>query len=326
MNRFKTIVIFCKTLDLGGDPFENEYYWEAYQDLLLSLEARGVQAYFAAGNDTYLGNGVFSVAYTQDAKTTPDKLIRVENVKADLVFDRGYFPGRDVPMLNPLSMHKVGNSKIEIYKHFAQFQPFSVICNNKEELTKAFEQIKGEKVVVKEPEGSGGTFVYIGTREEVAAKVADNRYPVLAQTFMDTSVGVPGLVEGRHDFRMIVCGGEIIGCYLRTPKDGELRANVSKGGKVTHLSVNQVPAEAAEIARKIDEQFKASLRYYSVDMANTPDGWRLIEVDSLVAIQPVATDPTVEYYMNKLADYLVKVCYASSADKAVQPEATAAAQ
>jgi glutathione synthase/RimK-type ligase-like ATP-grasp enzyme len=320
MNRFKTIVIYCKSLELGADPFENDYYWEAYQDCVQELQARGVDAYFAAAG-TYLGNGVFSEAYTIESKSTDtSNLIKHENVKADLVFDRGYFPGRDVPMLNPLSMHKVGNSKIEIYKHFAKFQPMSVICNNREELHKAFEQITGDQVVVKEPEGSGGTFVYIGTRDEVNAKVADNRFPVLAQQFMDTSVGVPGLVEGRHDFRMIVCGGELVGCYLRTPKPGEYRANVSKGGTMTYLSVDDIPPAAASIAHEIDQQFKDGPRYYSVDMANTPDGWRLIEVDSLLALHPTNVDTNLKYLMDKLADYLVKVCYEASTEKNLAKE------
>ena len=313
MKRIKTIVVYCKTLDFGGDPFENAYYWEAYQDLIVGLQNRGIDAYFAKAG-SYAGNGVFAEAYTFEEKSkTTDNLVKHTDVVADLVFDRGYFPGRDVPMVNPPSMHKIGNSKVEIYKHFAQFQPFSVICNNRQELLDALQKITGDQVVVKEAEGSGGSQVYIGTRDEVNAKVADDRFPVLAQTFMDTSVGVPGLVNGRHDFRMIMCGGELVGCYLRTPKDGEYRANVSKGGTMTYLSVNDIPAEAAEIAHQIDEQFKDGPRYYSVDMAHTAEGWRLIEVDSLLALHPVAVDKNLSYLMDKLADYLVKVCLEVSA-------------
>jgi glutathione synthase/RimK-type ligase-like ATP-grasp enzyme len=326
MKRIKTIVVYCKSLELGGDPFENGYYWEAYQDLVVALQARGVDAYFAAG-DSYVGSGMFREAYTLEEKSKDtSNLVRRENVKADMVFDRGYFEGRDVPMVNPLSMHVVGNSKVEIYKHFAKFQPFSVICNNREELQQALQQLKGEKVVVKEAEGTGGSQVYIGTRDEVNAKVQDGRFPVLAQEFMDTSIGVPGLVEGRHDFRMIMCGGELVGCYLRTPKEGEYRANVSKGGTMTYLSVNDIPAEAAEVAHEIDGQFSDGPRYYSVDMAHTPEGWRLIEVDSLLALHPMNLDKNLEYLMNKLADYLVKVCLEFAA-KAEEPTeaATAAA-
>lgn len=308
MKRIKTIVVYCKTLDLGDDPFENVYYWEAYQDLLLALQRRGVDAYFAA-TSSYQGNGKFREAYTiHEKSTTTDNLIKTKDVVADLVFDRGDFPGRDVPMVNPLSMHRVGSSKIEIYQHFARFQPFSVICRNRQELLEAFRQIQGDKVVVKEPEGSGGTQVYIGSRDEVNAKVKDDWFPVLAQTFMDTSVGVPGLVEGRHDFRMIMCGGELVGCYLRMAQDGEYRANVSKGGTMRYLSVQDIPPEAAHIAHEIDETFKSGPRYYSIDMAYTPEGWRLIEVDSYLALHPMAAGSSLEYLMNKLADYLVKVC------------------
>jgi glutathione synthase/RimK-type ligase-like ATP-grasp enzyme len=315
MNRFKTIVVYCKSLELGADPFENGFYWEAYQDLLLALLARGVDAYFAA-EGSYQGAGVFSEAYTLDEKSeTTDNLVKHENIKADLVFDRGYFPGRDVPMVNPLSMHTVGDSKIEIFKHFAKFQPFSVICNNRQELQAAFEQIKGAKVVVKEPQGYGGSKVYIGSREEVNQRMQEGDFPVLAQAFMDTSVGVPGLVEGMHDFRMVVCGGELIGCYLRTPKQGEYRANISKGGTIRYLSVDDIPPEAAAIAHEIDEQFKDGPRFYSVDLAHTTEGWRLIEVDSLLGIYPARSDKNLDYVREKLAEYLVKVCYEVSAEK-----------
>ncbi|HSX34297.1 MAG TPA: hypothetical protein VLF62_01490 [Candidatus Saccharimonadales bacterium] len=315
MNRIKTIVIYCKSLELGQDPFEYDYYWEAYRDQLRGLQQRGVDAYFAA-EGSYVGNGTFAEAFTLEEKDgAPSDLVKAENIVADLVFDRGEFPARDVPMVNSPSMHKVGSSKIEIYKHFPQFQPFSVICANRDELHKAFEQITSAKVVVKEPAGFGGTEVYIGEPEEVDAQVSDAVFPVLAQTYIDTSGGIPGITPGKHDFRMIMCGGELIGCYLRIPKDGEDRANTSKGGRMEFLDVSRIPADAAKIAHQIDELFADALRYYSIDMGLTPDGWKLFEVDSLVGLHPIHMGEPVEYLRDQLSDYLVKVCLDVTADK-----------
>src|SRR6185369_4022044 len=125
----KTIVIFCRTVDPAGYPFNDEFYGEAYLDLLLTLKARGVQAYFAAGNETYLGDGRFSVVYDTDAKKPANEFEEVRDVRADLVFEKGGFTGSGVLVINPEFITHIAGNKILTYEHFKQYQPATVVCN-----------------------------------------------------------------------------------------------------------------------------------------------------------------------------------------------------
>ena len=298
-----TVAIFCRELVLGGDPFSSDYYWQAYLDLLLALKARGLQAYFVTDNNSYLGYGLFRTAYTTDTKTTIEGLTLHNNVQVDLVFDRGGFIGRDVATINPAILQKIGMNKIEMYKHFADLQPDSVVCEKKTEVKAAFSAIDGDKVVVKEPEGCGGKQVYIGPKDKVLRQIPES-FPVLVQEFLDTSAGIPGYISGVHDVRISICGGEFIGFYVRSAKAGSYHSNVSRGGKMVFYDVEQIPPAVAEAARTVDAYFKDFPRYYAVDFMFTPKGWKMLELNPYLALLPATDGPRAEQTLNKLADYL----------------------
>jgi glutathione synthase/RimK-type ligase-like ATP-grasp enzyme len=303
----KTIAIFCDSLAYPGVTFEKESYWEAYSDLLLLLRSRGVKAYFVSDNTTYLGRGIFTEGYTLTRKGRPENLIRVPFIRADVVYNRGSFTGDDLLVINPREVYRLGSDKIAMYEELREYQAFSAICADRTELETALAQIKTDLVVVKKPVSFGGHDVYIGTRKEVLGKMPRDNYPLLAQEFMDTSVGVPGFVKGMHDLRIEMGNGQVWACYLRTPKDGEYRANVALGGTATYIPHTKVPEDVAELARRIDARFGSQPRHYALDFANTPDGWKLIELNSQPGLVPLAENEMVKYAMLQLADYLAKV-------------------
>lgn len=298
------IAIFCRELKEGGDPFSNDYYWQAYQDLLLALQERGAEAYFVTDNNSYRGDGIFTTAYTTSHKIAIAELTPVKNVKVDLVFDRGGFIGRDVLTINPSILIKIGNNKIEMYKHFADIQPYSIICHDRNEAAAAFNKIEGDTIVVKEPEGCGGKEVYIGPKQRVLNQLPD-AYPVLVQEFLDTSAGIPGYVQGVHDIRLSMCDGECIGYYIRSAKEGSLHSNVSQGGTMVFFDVSHIPPEALKAAMKVDAYFKKYRRYYSIDFINTPKGWKMLELNPYLALLPATDGKEAQKTLVRLADYLV---------------------
>lgn len=301
--RSPVVAIFCKEMKLGGEPFTSDYYWQAYQDQLLALKKQGIEAYFVTDNNSYQGDGVFNVAYTTNHKTSIQKLQAEYNVKVDLVFDRGGFIGRDVQTINPALLLKIGNNKIEMYRYFGAFQPLSAICRTRKEIKEAFGHIPGDKVVVKEPVGQGGKEVYIGEKFEVLNQLPDT-LPVLVQEFMDTSAGVPGCVSGVHDVRLSVCGGKIIGYYIRTAKAGSFHSNVSRGGTMKFYDVKEVPHELHEAVQSIDEFFQAFPRYYAIDFMHTPKGWKLVELNPYLALLPETDGPEARKTSAALTNYL----------------------
>jgi hypothetical protein len=152
----KSIAIFTRTIATDGYPFNDDYHWNAYLDLLLALKERGAQAYFVTGNETYAGDGVFTQGYTVTSKVPVKDFTRVKDVQVDLVLEKGGFTGKGVQVLNPPFVHFIAASKLETYKHFAKYQPLSVICDTFAQVKAAFSAIDGDLIVVKEPEGNGG--------------------------------------------------------------------------------------------------------------------------------------------------------------------------
>lgn len=304
----KTIIIFTRTIDPNGYPFNDEYHWNAYQDLLLAIKARGAQAYFATDPSTYLGNGKFSAVYAiGDEKRQVKDFDRLENVTAGLVFEKGGFAADDVMVLNPPFVSGITASKAETYRHFAKYQPKSVICANEAELKRAFDEIPGELIVVKEPESNGGRAVQIGPKSEVW-ETRPAVYPLIVQEFIDTSVGVPGYVEGIHDVRVKIGGGKIFGGMIRQPAPGEYRANLAQGGSVRHLFPDEIPEEALTLAKEIDCFFERYPRYYAIDFANTANGWKLIELNAKPGLSPASVSPQAARVIDELAEYLIELC------------------
>lgn len=301
----KTIVIFCRHLQADKMPFRSDYYWHAYIDLLLALKQYGASAYFATDNTTYQGQGVFSVAYTTDQKLPVSEFRRVENITADLVYDKGEFIRADtLPVLNPTFVHAITSNKTETYKHFARYQPLSFLCTSSDHLTSAIQALPSALVVAKTPTGNGGYGVHIATKEQML-HFKPRVYPVIIQEFIDTSVGIKGFVEGYHDLRIKIGGGEIWGGTLRTPRAGEYRANVSQGGTEKHLLPSQIPEQAKSLALEIDAFFANYPRYYAIDLAHTTRGWKLIELNSKPGLSPVHLSPQAKDITDKLAYYLV---------------------
>lgn len=302
----KTIIIFCRYFDDNKSPFNTEYYYNAYQDLLLALKERGANAYFATDMATYKGNGVFAKAYATDHKAKASEYQIVTDVAADVVYDKGGFAATDVTVLNPPFVHSITSSKAETYRHFAAYQPTSFVCSDDHELAQALDSLAGTLAVIKVPTGNGGHGVHIASKDELLASLPDT-YPVVAQEFLDTSCGIDGFVQGIHDLRIKIGGGKIWGGTLRTPAPGEYRANVAQGGTEKWLLPDEIPEAAKEIAFEIDRYFAAYPRYFAVDVANTPQGWKLIELNSKPGLSPVDKDPRAKLITDTLADYLVQL-------------------
>lgn len=302
------VVIFCRNISPSLSPFNTDYYWNAYMDLFALLQESGAEAFFATGNATYVGDGVFKKAYTSKGKVLVEDLIEVRNVRADVVYDKGRFDREDqVTTLNPSFVHHIVSNKAHTYEHFSQYQPLSVTCDSSEEILAAAKIMPGEKLVLKYPEGNGGNYVHIIDRDDVGSVLSSLKYPQIVQEFVDSSIGIPGLVRGYHDLRIKIGGGDVWGGTLRTPKPGELRANVAQGGTEKHLFPEEIPSEAIAIAKEIDLYFADHPRYYSVDLINTEKGWKLLELNSRPGLSPVDMEPQSKNITQHLAKYLCEL-------------------
>lgn len=300
-----TVVIVCRAISANKPPMNSPYYLAAYSDLLLSIKSHGGEAYFST-HEEYTNNGIFKQAYTLSSHVPVTAFQLVENIQADLVYNKGTFETvTDVPILNPSYVHTITANKYETYRHFASYQPLSIYCRNSDDAFKALMKITSSTIVIKKPTGNGGHGVAIMLRDQLDIK--DVQYPFIIQEFITTDVGIPAMVTGIHDLRIKIGGGEIWAGTLRTPAEGELRANVAQGGTERHLFPEEIPVSALAIAKEIDQFFANYPRYYSIDLANTPNGWKLIELNSKPGLSPTDMSPQSMHTTDKLAQYLVRL-------------------
>ncbi len=303
----KTIVIFTRNFRADALPFSNPRYFAGYQDLLMELKSAGAAAYFASGNEHYKGAGRFSEAWTSDVPRPIADYKMAHDVTAGLVLEKGGFTGTDVMVLNPPAVHTVASDKAETYRHFSKFQPKTIVVDSETGFEAAVRSIETELVVVKEAVSNKGQAVTIAEAEKQLL-APPGQYPVVVQEFIDTSVGIPGLADGVHDLRVKVTGGTIIGGQVRQPAPGELRANIALGGTSRILGADEIPEPVRQLTREIDLFFTGQPRYYALDFANTPNGWKLIELNSKPGLMPNSDGAEAARQTRAIAHYMIGIC------------------
>jgi glutathione synthase/RimK-type ligase-like ATP-grasp enzyme len=113
-----------------------------------------------------------------------------------------------------------------------------------------------------------GQGIIIDYPENIAqADIQDDQEYIL-QEFVDTSGGIPGVIAGHHDLRVVIASGEIVLSHVRTPKEGSLLANVAQGGSIKEVAVKDIPESIITVVKKIqaliDKRFDYPL--YSIDL------------------------------------------------------------
>lgn len=303
----KKVAVYFSATGAMDYPFTKDYYFNNYNQLSEKIREKGGEFYVVRGEDTYLGNGKFS----QSWQFQNGKLIETGEIIIDAIYDKGTDSDHFLeveegfPVLNPKYINDVCTDKYKTYELFGEFCPKTILVNSEEELTKAVKEVPSEKKVIKPVDDEEGNGVFIGS-EEYILNGCPHEFPMLVQEFLDSSAGVPGLIEGIHDFRIALLNGEVIFSFLRTPPEGELLANVARGGTLTLVDPEDIPAEFIEIAKKIDDHLKDyPKRFFGVDLALTPHGPRIIELNSRLGLLPLPG-----YYFDNLIEKLSDVLLA----------------
>lgn len=287
-------------------PLDDMFYAQAYYDL---ADALGDHAQLIVVKDTYEGDRRFARGWLFRGNGRHEHLDTAIDVDLIYNMDPHFTPDPDVPMVNGKDFDLLVNDKWNIARLFPDISPATRLAKNAEELEAALKQIPTEKVVVKPLDGSSGRGVAIGTREEVKPKVES--YPVLVQQWIDTSAGIPDLIDAPHDLRLIVMNGMIAFSFTRTPKKGSLISNFALGGMMMPVVREDRPTEAIDLLRRVDDALEHfGPRIYSMDCARDRSGrWYLIEINSPPAPQNChECGDEGNTYMGMHADLLLGAC------------------
>ena len=270
-------IMFSRNFE-GNDPVGHiGIKLPVYKRLLELCEKKGWDTYVLT-RKTYVGNGVFKGVW----KFTQGKFTRIESpVKIDLIYDRSAgvkFPPVEVDgpiWVNRRDFKILAWDKWAAYRVIGKYMPQTLEVENEQEVAKILPQIKSDMVVLKPFNGLKGIGVFIGNKEEALNFKFSEKYSrYIAQEFVDTAGGIPGITSGMHDLRIVIVNGYPVWCHVRVPAEGKLLANAAQGGNLTEIDYEKVPASVKEIVDKISRLFtqKYDNPIYSLDFGIGKNG------------------------------------------------------
>lgn len=196
-------------------------------------------------------------------------------VKPDLIFDRTNSSSENDPLRKQLIEHypfiddpeftRFANNKYETSRRLPQyFKPYQKITRA-DQWQFFLDSFPGKQVVIKPIVGSGGKGVFIVEKE--AARSLELHFPVIAQEFIDSSRGIPGITSGNHDLRLVFIGDELIYSYIRIPQPGSFLANIAQGGSMVIVPNDKLPATLNPIIQDVQKVFSAfPQKIYTIDL------------------------------------------------------------
>jgi len=290
-------------------PFNHAEYVQAYHEVAKGVEDRGARFHIVRGIGTFLGGNRFTGYWEFDGEAFAR---HEDEIELDLIYDKGYFVGdASSKLLNDAEMNRICTDKRATIEMFHDLSPKTVEAKDGEELERILSDWPSAMVVVKPVDGAEARGVVIGSPAEVLA--AEHEFPVIVQQYVDTSGGIPGIIEGVGDLRTILIDGEIALTYARKAKEGTLISNVSKGGTEIEVLPEKRPTEAMDIAFAVDKAFTSMSKHrvFCVDCARDVSGaWYVIELNSKPGLSTRDYGVTYPRYQDLLMDALVSAANA----------------
>ncbi|OGJ58442.1 hypothetical protein A2635_02320 [Candidatus Peribacteria bacterium RIFCSPHIGHO2_01_FULL_51_9] len=301
----KMVAVYFDDPDFDDYPFDIDLYRKVYHQLGQVMEDRGGQLSIVRSQKTFLGHGKFSHAWTYEAGA----FVYSDMPKTfDVVWNKGEFlPDADTMTVNDPRLTAITGDKWVSEQWFPEIHAPTVLLQNSDDMKKAMQVIGTDRIVLKPLMGYGGEGVVVMDKEEWGN--APPVFPCIAQEFIDTSRGIPGLVDGMHDFRVIVMDGEIVLSYIRTPPPHKFTANVSQGGREIEVMRDMVPSAVEEIVAVVEKKFRQfPHRLYTIDMGLDVSGrWEVFELNARPGFSPMETGKSYPPFYERLCDFLLSI-------------------
>ena len=254
-------IVFSRPLIVGDPLAHTGKKHPVYIRFLEFCQRKGWDV-FVLTRKTYLGKGVFKGGWAFEKKRKNKFELTKEILKMDLIYDKTggtKFPPPNEPDLRIVDSQEFKVfcwDKWAVYQKIGEYLPQTFWVGNKENLAKVLLKIKTDWVVLKPNNGLKGIGLFIGPKEKASGFEFLKNYPkYIAQEFVDTSRGIPGIVKGLHDLRVVVINGKIVWSHVRTPPPGSFEANVARGGKIKEVACSKLPDSIKKITRRIANRF-----------------------------------------------------------------------
>lgn len=275
-----TIVIFFSAPEKLGYPFDDPLYYRSYHQFADFCSERGQRIIFARGLESYLANMEFARGWQFQG----GELLEVQGpIHADVIVVKGRDLlaklGPNDLAINDPQFELAASNKWLTYQAFPALMPRTAEITN-ENWRSVVDSITTQQIVLKPMLGFGGKGILITETASLDFPALNIEVPYLAQEFIDSSAGIPGLCTGIHDLRIILFAGQPALSFIRQPKTGSLLSNVSQGGSLSVVDIRQVPESIMRAVRSIDATYtKYPFRVYTADFCMSGGRPYLIETN-----------------------------------------------
>lgn len=301
----------------GTTPFGKDIYREAYTAFAKLAAREGVALYRASTRWYDTATGTFQIAWHWDGKDW----VLVHSIVPDVVYDKAAANAETTPTKEALlkrysvinhpefSLH--ASSKLEVSRAFEKYTKPYYLVSSKDALPEALAKIPGEWAVLKPERGNSGEGILIGKKSELLTATS---FPAILQEFVDSSAGIPGVMVGLHDLRLIYADETLVYAYYRTPKAGSYLANVAQGGTQTMVAEENIPASVWPIVHAVQKYYAPfSPKIYTIDLIFDRSGtpW-IVELNTMPGLYP---DVSERPHIEKLYRAIAKVLRSSASKK-----------
>jgi glutathione synthase/RimK-type ligase-like ATP-grasp enzyme len=301
--KVNAVILFTPHSTADSRAFTQDKLEKAYTSFFALGEKHGLKLYRASTEWYDLSKKIFRQAWHWDGT----KWAIAYHVIPDVIYDKATSNEKtssvkqsllkEFPLINhpDFSMH--AGSKLSVSRAFKKYTKPYFLVQSKEELERSIKFIPGNTVVAKPDRGNSGDGVSIVTKQDLL----DNPpvFPALIQEFVDSRLGIPGVMSGFHDLRLIFSNEELIYAYFRTPEAGSYLANVAKGGTQTMISSQSIPSSVWEIVEAVQKYYrKYPQKIYTIDLIFDQNSrpW-IVELNTMPGLYP---DESERPYIDKL--------------------------
>lgn len=262
-------------------------------------KSRNLDLRFVLGEDAILDEGFSNYWIFEN-----DELINVsEAFKEDMLYAKNRSNRFE-------TRRKLNNSYLEniCIDKLVTAQMFPDLCKKTllidENSLSNLDEINTEKVVLKPQEGSNGVHVTVLSKQEITKDLlATDTY--IVQELIDSSGGIPNLINKRHEMRIYIFNGVIQSAYLRIPPEDSYLCNVAQGAKEMQITLDQIPDSFIASAAKVDAVFSEIVpRHYTVDIMNENGRPWIVELNNTPGLPDPDVQPLSDNYFNALLDVL----------------------
>lgn len=309
--RRSCVIIFTPFPEERTKNFTGPVFQKAYEAFFRLSEQSGLTLYRASLNWYDAEENHFSPVWAFE----DNAWVLKESIVPDVIYDKSASDTESLskkqilaerfPFLNNPEFTLHAGSKLLASQAFPEFFKPYFLVHSQEELTSTLSMISGDMVVVKPERGNGGAGIIVAQKQEILNQ--NHTFPLLVQEFIDSSAGIPGVMQGLHDLRLIFTNEELIYSYYRTPKSGSYLANVAQGGKQTIVPKDKIPQSVEPIVQAVQNQYKEfTSKIYTIDIMFDRSGqpW-IVELNTMPGLYPDESErPVIETLYKAIVDTL----------------------